>query len=322
MKNQNFLIMCGAKGGNPAQKSVIALMKKTIKQCVWEAKRKLLPSKVRVLPDFLIIGVQKCGTSSLYVNTVQHPYIVPAHRKEIHFFSEDPNFLRGIGWYRDHFPSIFYRCYAKKVLGRNIITGESTPRYLFTPFAAERIYTIMPKVKLIVILRNPVDRAYSHYHHTVRKGVETLPFEKAIKKAEDEVERLYASGFALPRLRYDYLSRGIYVDQLKVWMDIFPKEQFLILKSEDYFASTSAILKRVFEFLNLSSSKMKVNTNGDVVGYGSLRSKANRLNPYKRGKVVSYPEIDEGLRRYLIDYFRPHNQRLYEYLDVDFGWEK
>ncbi len=270
-------------------------------------KREIHPltARVRMLPDFIIIGTQKGGTSSLYDYLAQHPCIAPALESEVHFF--DANFHKGINWYRAHFPSLLYRDYVRKVQGRQLITGEKSPYYMFYPHAPRRIFETLPHVKLIVMLRNPVDRAYSHYYHQVRKGRETLSFEEAIaaepERLKGELEKILEDEryTSYSHVHFSYLSRGIYVDQLKVWMRFFPREQFLILKSEDFFADPPAVYRQVLAFLGLPDWE---------------------LRNYKKHNVGRYSEMDPATRRRLVEYFRPHNQRLYDYLGVDFGWDR
>ena len=140
---------------------------------------------LRLLPDFLIIGTQRGGTTSLYNYLVEHPGIGAASIKEVHFF-DTPHFKQGLAWYRGHFPSAFQRYYVERSLKHGFVTGEASPYYLFHPHAPKRVAGLMPQMKLIVMLRNPVDRAYSHYHHEVAGGHEKLAtFEEAIA-CEDE----------------------------------------------------------------------------------------------------------------------------------------
>ncbi len=148
-------------------------------------KLRNITSRLRVVPDFPIVGAMKSGTSSLYLYTTQHPHVLPALKVEVHYF--DINFNRGNKWYRSHFPTIFYKFISRLIKRHKMITGEASPYYLFFPHSAQRIYTTFPNLKIIIILRNPVDRAYSHYFHSTRGGFESLSFEEAVKK---ESERL------------------------------------------------------------------------------------------------------------------------------------
>jgi hypothetical protein len=235
---------------------------------------------------------------------MQHPHIVPAYKKEIHFF--DVNFAQGTNWYRMHFPFWFHKVWAKHVESSHLITGEASPYYIFHPQVPERMAKVLPDIKLIVLLRNPIERAYSHYWHMVRQGHETLAFEEAIAseptRLQSERERLISDKqYHSPNhRRYSYLTRGIYVDQLKIWKKFFPCEQFLILNSETLYTNPSSCMKRVFEFLNVSSWQIETHTKYNQAIYP-------RMNPTTRGQ--------------LIDYFQPHNERLYTHLGLRYSWE-
>lgn len=263
-------------------------------------------SPLRTMPNFIIIGGQKCGTTSLYDHLVEHPGVVSASRKETHFFS-GKSFGRGRLWYRGHFPTILYKYYAERVRHRPFVTGEATPYYIFHPLTPRRVRKTVPNVKLIALLRNPVDRAYSQYHHEVRRGAETLSFEEAV---EAEAQRLAGEREKILRdpgydsfsyLYHSYLSRGVYVDQLKAWRECFPEEHLLVLRSEDLFADPSSVVEQSLDFLGVPSRERKE--------YGKLNE----------GR---YSEMDAALRERLVDYFEPHNQRLYEWLGRNFGWDR
>lgn len=171
------------------------------------------------LPDFVIIGAQKSGTTSLYHVLSQHPYVRPAARKELHYFSIF--FHRGLDWYRSCFPS------PEQEAGRSTITGESSPYYLFHPHAPRRMAEALPQTRLIVLLRNPVDRAYSHYQMIANFGHEPLTFEEAIEAEEvrlsGEKAKMLDDGqyFSFAHQYFSYLAKGIYVDQLAYWSKFF-----------------------------------------------------------------------------------------------------
>jgi hypothetical protein len=236
--------------------------------------------EVGALPDFVIIGAQKGGTSFLYHLLTRHPLVEPAARKELHFFDNPELFDHGAEWYR----RCFLRLSAED--GQRSITGEATPYYLFDPPVAKRMAEIVPKARLIALLRNPIDRAYSHYQMQVKRGTEPRTFEEAI-------ERQHSS----------YMSRGIYVDQLLRWFEFFSKEQMLILKSEDFFERPIETLKVVLTFLDLP----------DWQPEASELQQRRHSGTYKQ-------EMDPSTRQRLEAYFEPYNQRLYECLGVDFGW--
>jgi hypothetical protein len=252
------------------------------------------------LPDFVIIGERKCGTTFLYHLLTQHPLVEPCAKKELHFF--DALFDEGIEWYRQCFPA------PRLEDGRRTITGEATP-YMSHRLAPERMAKVVPEARLIALLRNPVERAYSDYQQVVRKGRETRTFEEAIGAAEkarssgrggDSPEREGRAGLD----RYGYFSRSIYVDKLLRWSEFFPREQLLVLKSEDFFEHPHQTLKSVLEFLGLPE----------------WEPEASEIIPRKRNKGRYEEEMDPATRRRLEEYFEPHNRRLYDYLGVDFGW--
>ncbi len=170
----------------------------------------------------------------------------PALKKEIHYF--DLNFVKGQWWYKGHFVSKWERSQAKAGCGHNLITGEGTPYYIFHPQVPYRIAHTLPQVKLIALLRNPVDRAYSHYIHHLRLGAETLPFEEAIadeaSRLEGEAEKLmrHDDYRSLNHQYYSYLSRGIYSNQLERWLTLFPKDQLLIIGAEELKEQTDTSL--------------------------------------------------------------------------------
>lgn len=263
---------------------------------------KQLTSSIRILPSFIIIGVGRCGTTSLYNYLIEHPKILPPTVKEIGFY--DLNFARGINWYKSHFPSIITKGYVKK---NNFITGEATPSYIYNPYAPKRIGDTIPNVKLIILLRNPVERAYSHYSQSVRLGREKLSFNVAIKNQLEEKKFFEKMNLTGDEKNYDriyhqnsYISMGIYINELKPWINYFRKEQILILKSEDLYEKPSTILNKTLEFLGLSKYKLK-----EFKKYNYLGSKS---------------KMEPEIKKLLIHFFKPYNEQLYDYLDRNFKW--
>jgi len=189
-----------------------------------------------VLPDFYLIGAQKCGTSALYDYLVQHPCIHPCTTKEPRFF--DKYYKRGINWYKSCFPYTFQKNIETKLFHQKFLTGEATERYFEHPHVPERIKRITPNSKFIVLLRNPIDRAYSHYNMRYKSKKEALSFEKAInsekERTHDEFKKMLndENYYSKDYFHHSYLERGIYFDKLKRWMQVFPKEQVLIIQSE------------------------------------------------------------------------------------------
>ncbi|MFM6190739.1 MAG: sulfotransferase domain-containing protein [Planktothrix sp.] len=246
-------------------------------------------------PHFIIIGVQKGGTNSLYNYLCTHPQIVAATQKEIHFFTL--NYEQGLTWYQSQFSS--------EADGKQILTGEGSPYYLFHPLVPQRLYESFPNTRLIVLLRNPVDRAISHYYWEVKLGYEPLSLEEAIsqepERLQGEVEKICSDGtyFSFNHQHYSYLARGLYAEQLQRWMQFFPREQFLILKSEDLYCNSAKVVNQVFDFLEIP----------------------NYILPtYDKYNENDYPQTDSSIRQKLAAYFQPHNQKLTQLLGEDWSW--
>jgi hypothetical protein len=256
-----------------------------------------------MLPRFLIIGAQKAGTSSLYEYLTAHPSIPRAVTKEVHYF--DLNYFRGEGWYRSHFPTGMTAAVQRRLRGVELAPCEASPYYLFHPLAPQRVRETLPGVKLIVLLRDPIKRALSHYHHEVAMGREPLPLEEALEREperlEGEVERVAADprypGFGLQT--YSYLSRGHYAEQLERWFAHFDRGDFLIMDASDLYADPQRTVDRVCGFVGVPPQAVPA---GEAWG--------------ARGYPPPSPELLERLQ----GYFAPHNARLSELLAADWGW--
>jgi len=263
-----------------------------------------LTASMRMLPDFLIIGAQKCGTTSLYTYLMQHPSVGTAFEKEVRYFND--HYENGVDWYKAHFPTNSYRYLMSRRESATLITGEGEPSYLPNPIVPQRVHDLIPDVKLIVMLRNPVDRAYSHYQHRFSRGRELRTFEDVVKADREKLkngwDNLPTGDYkSLGHLHYSYLPRGFYVDQIRSWMTVFPKEQFLIIRAEDFFIDTQAIYRDVLDFLCLPEHRME---------------KSERYNVGKYAQPMS-----AAMKQELAEYFYSHNQRLYDYLGRDFAWD-
>jgi hypothetical protein len=261
-------------------------------------------SHLRMLPDFLIIGAQKGGTTSLYKYLGQHPDFAPALRKEVHFFSGE--YERGLAWYRAFFPTRARSERHLRATGVRLQTGEATPYYLFHPLAARRVRADIPDARLIVVLRDPVKRAFSHYQHTKSRGQESLSFADAL---EAEAERLApAEGRAredesdawLAHKTFSYMARGCYAAQIEEWLRFFDRSQFLFLKSEDLYAKPEETLDRTREFLGLRPFPWRA-------------SKVFNRGNYSAGME---PAVEERLKAL----YGPQNRRLRDLLGDDFDW--
>ncbi|MEM9884253.1 MAG: sulfotransferase [Bacteroidota bacterium] len=255
---------------------------------------RILTSRKRKLPEFIIIGTQKGGTTSLFACLKQHPQIAMSRRKELHFFNT--NFDKGLSWYRRFFP----------FKNSPLLAGEVTPCYLFHPEAAARMKVTIPDAKLIVMLRNPIDRAYSSYIMSVDFDWDDAPnFEAAIeqeKKLKEKESAIIAknpSYFSIEKDHLFYLERSKYYEQLQVWLKHFKREQFLFLKSEDFFSHPQKELTKVFDFLGV-----------DAIYPSDLKARNAR----------QYDALSDGLREKLSLYFEEHNTNLANLLGENFEW--
>ena len=257
-------------------------------------------------PDFYIIGFAKCGTTSLFEYLISHPNVHPPKGKEIDFF--DRLYSRGLNWYKIGFPFKFQKFIDTMLLKKKFLTGEATPRYIEHPHAINRIKEITPNAKFIILLRNPIDRAFSQHNMNVKNDYEINNFSDALKeeprRIANRIEKMsndvsyYSWNFDL----YAYLEHGIYVDKIKRWMEVFPKEQFLIIQSEEFLKNPSKIYNDVLEFLGLSKFELK------------------EFTLYKKRKYKE--KMSSDLRNELVEYFKPHNKRLYDFLGKSFDWDK
>jgi len=223
-------------------------LRAVVRSTIWTFGR--ATAQARPLPDFLVIGAQKAGTTALYSYLRAHPAITGPSWKEVSFF--DRHWARGVGWYRGNFP---LRAGERRV-------GEASPSYLLHPRAPERARSVVPDTKLIALLREPGARAYSHYHHEVSLGREPLSFEDALAAEEErtagEVERMGADPTYFSRAWWDhtYLERGRYGEQLERWLAVFPPQQLLVLTTEELAADTATAYGRVLAFLGVAPHEL------------------------------------------------------------------
>jgi len=239
---------------------------------------KILFRKEGVLPTFLIIGAQKSGTTSLHYYLNQHSLIFASPiQKEIHYF--DSNYYRGVSWYKKYFPT--KQDIARK--SKNFHIFETSPYYLFHPAVPYRVHKTLPNVKLIIILRNPIDRAISHYWHSVKLNRETREFEEACldelnQILDDNEEKKYFLNdyyFNINHLHYSYLRRGFYGSQIQKWFDFFDRKQFLFLRYEDFFSDPKSGLEKVFNFLECDMNGLETNLHFQKYNSGCYKSSIN-----------------------------------------------
>lgn len=264
-------------------------------------------SGARPLPDFLIIGAQRCGTTSLYKYLLQHPAFLPAAvaTKGVHFF--DTHYGKGISWYRSHFPTAVRRRAHGALHRTTVVTGEASPYYLFHPQVPQRIAQHMPNALLIAVLRDPVERAYSQWQHEVAKGFERYQiFENALDaeagRLAGEIRQLEADADhrSPAHQHWSYLARGDYATQLERYLAVFPAEQLLVLKAEELFTQPDVEYARVESFLGLPAHPPAA---------------FDKHNGYRRAPM------NPVTRARLVEHFAEPNRRLVEMLGPTFRWD-
>jgi hypothetical protein len=256
---------------------------------------------LRVLPDFFVIGPGRTGTTSLYHYLDQHPSLSKSAYDELGFF--DVNFHLGLSWYRSLFPSILTK-FRIKSKTNFFMTYDVTPSYVRRPWNARRIKKLFPNSKLIVVLRNPVDKTYSHYYLATKFG-ETRTFEEVIKKDMDDISKWNINSkddnYFATKVENSKLARGFYVEQLLSWFELFPKNQILIISSEELASNTKNVMSEIFKFLNLPEYE---------------------IPNIEKVNVSKYSKMNPDTRKMLIDFFKPYNEQLFKFLDRKFDWNK
>jgi hypothetical protein len=259
----------------------------------WKARR--ATASRRALPDFVIIGGQRCGTTSLHESLALHFGIEASLRKEIHYF--DLHFERETDWYRAHFPL------KSNLAGR--ITFEATPNYLASPVAPELMRSVLPDVKLIALLRNPVERTHSSWKLRTYEGSDDRSFATAVEEELAGVTLTYddvdddRKRWLERAKRWSYMEKSRYDEHFERWFEVFDRQQILILESESLFGNPTAGLARIEAFLGVEHDPAIV---------------------LPRTNFTSKSSIDPAFRQFLSDYFAPHNDRLTSMTGIDFGW--
>jgi hypothetical protein len=264
-----------------------------------------LTASLRLQPGFIVIGAQRCGTTSLFRALMAHPQVVrPAFHKGINYF--DLNYHRGPRWYRGHFPVAAVA--RRKALRYGApVAFESSGYYLYHPFALERLGRDLPAVKLVAMLRDPVERAFSAYKHEYARGFERESFERALELEDErlagQVERMRAepSYESFPHRHHSYRHRGHYAEQLERAFEFFPADQVHIIDSAAYFGQPAAEYRALLAFLGLTA-----------------------FQPAAFGRYNGRPSqpMKPATRRALGDYYAPHDQRLTKLLGRPLSWAR
>jgi len=270
-----------------------------------------------LVPDFLVVGAMKAGSTTLMDYLVSHQEVgIP--NEEINYFDKDSNFEKGIDWYAKWFEGF----------SKYKIVGEKTPAYCYEPKAVERIHQQNPAMKLVWILRNPVKRTYSNYWHYIRIGKELLSVNDCLDQEEQRIKEDIYKG---------YFKRSVYADQVERYLEYFPMSQMHFIIFEEFVRNPEENLKELSNFLGITPAKFTqkplVSNKGykpfcipaeyyarQWFGYGLVHKIVHNLNKLFGSK---YTPIDKDLESSLYKRFIPQNQRLGKLLNKDLSfWNK
>lgn len=260
----------------------------------------------RPLPDFLVVGTKRGGTTTLWNAMLAHPQVMgmfPAVRrlKSNEWFFDQSRSMR---WYRSHFPTRRHRAARARSSGPTVV-GEASPYYMYGQHIPARISEVVPEAKLIVLLRDPVERAFSHYQERRKQGVEWLSFEDALSAEEDrlaedaERRRVDPGYYSRAHDFFSYRDRGVYLPQIRRLQEHFPDEQLLVRVSEDLYRDPAAVLRDVADFLRIG---------------------AFPAQPVIHHNRIARSPMADHVRDDLSTFFRPWNRRLAEHLEIELPW--
>jgi hypothetical protein len=250
----------------------------------------------RVLPTMLIVGAQRCGTTTLFKALSQHPgFVGPTLRKGVHYF--DLHHDQPLEWYRAHFPTKSSVESIQHRTGEAVVVGESSPYYLWHPLAPERLARALPGVRVVALLRDPVERAYSAHAHELARGFEFESFEDALElepaRLAGEAQRLESGEIqrSMPHQHQAYLQRGEYIDQLERMAAVVGGDHMLVLDSADLWEQPQQYWPTVTAFLGLAGQPMSI-------AQHNARSRAP-MSPSLRARLEEhFAPFDERLARW------------------------
>lgn len=255
---------------------------RSVQKSGWIVRR--LTSRYRMLPDFIIVGAMKSGTTSLFNYLGQHPHIKPGLVKEIHYF--DRNLDKGFGWYKAHFP-------LKSLKSCRYKTGEASPSYMFIPAVAERIYELLPNVKIIAILRNPTDRAISHFYHEVNRKRESHPLKLALKLEDERIGKAkkHQEYCDTSYIHFSYKERGRYFEQLDRYRKVFAEKNMMLIDFSEFKENPEKTIGQVLKFLGIDEE-------------------FNLSDQTPRNVGIVKAHVPAAVRNELDSYFSLHNEML------------
>lgn len=297
-------VQTGGGGGEPSDQRLPPWAKPVALSASLAVGR--VTGRFRILPAFLIVGAQRCGTTSMYRTLAQHPATLkPVWHKGMHYF--DTGYARGISWYRAHFALARTARRVQRSIGTEALAFESSPYYMFHPLAGQRIAADLPAVKLLVLLRDPVERAYSAHAHEIARGYETEPFEAALdletSRLQGQVERM------IDDPRFDshthqhnaYVTRGQYIDQLERLERLVGRKRIHVVDSQDFFETPASTYRGVLAFLGLPETQSPV---------------------FEQHNARPRSRLPEAVRARLKAHYEPYDERLARWLGTTPSWRR
>ena len=256
----------------------------------------MVTASVRSPPDYLVIGAKRGGTTSLHAYLAEHPGVLPLFPrpqkiKGTYFFTDE--WPRGPRWYRSHFPTTITRRRAARHLGYDPVAGDSSPYYLFHPLAPARAASMVPEARVIALLRDPAERAFSHYNERRSNGTEPLDFEDAVEaegeRCAGEEERILADPtyVSFAHRHQSYLGQSRYALPVRRWLDAFPNGRVLVLPAEELYRDPQGTYDRICGHLGLPEHTLR-----DPRVHNAVPSAA--LDPSTRARVRAALADDVG----------------------------
>ena len=255
-----------------------------------------ITSPFRTIPNFIVIGVKRCGTTTLYEQLSEHPCIEKSAHDNLGFFNN--NFELGMNWYKSHFVTNFRKKEIERKYGK-FATYDVTSSYIQKKKTAQNIFKTLPNVKLILILRNPTDRAYSEYNQNIIDENESRDFTELIKQEINEIQNMENENLEFSSNKINLVKKGIYIKQILPWMDIFPKKQILIISTEEFDKNTTETYNKIFRFLELPKYEIK------------------NERRYRKG---NYEKMKEETRKMLNNFYQKYNEELFQKIEKKFDW--
>jgi hypothetical protein len=257
-----------------------------------------ITSQSRVLPDFLIIGAKRCGTTSLFTNLPKHPSIINSHHDNMGFFND--NFHLGVNWYKSFFPTQAFMEKSKKKYGTSL-SFDTTTTYMEHSSTAENVKKTKPDMKIIIMLRNPIDRAYSQYNRTIKiDGIKSRNFEDVVMTEIEKLSDHKNTSFQILRDESNYIKKGLYYEQLKPWFELFPRKNIGIFSTEDFKNDSQKTYDKIFDFLELTEF---------IINDNEIMEKGN------------YSPMDKKTRNFLSNFYKSHNEKLFQLIEQKFEWD-